>query len=53
MREAVQLSSNLPLHLAVSYDLGEDLIPCFQTCSPEFVVVNIDEEKIVTGADCA
>jgi hypothetical protein len=41
------LRSDLPLRLAVSNDLGEDLVSRAQTCGSEFVVVDVDEEEVV------
>lgn len=47
------LCSDLPLQLAISYYLRKDLVPRAQACSSVLVVVKIDEEKIITRANCA
>lgn len=47
------LHSHLPLHLAVSDDLGKDLVSGGQACRPELAVMYVDEEEIVAGADGA
>ncbi len=45
--------SDLPLHIAVPNNLGEDLVPCAQPRRAELFVLVIDEEEIITRADGA
>jgi len=44
---SMQLCSDLPLRLAVSYDLRECLVSGAQACGSVLLVLDIDEETIV------
>jgi hypothetical protein len=47
------LSSDLPLYIAVANDLCKDFVPRAQTCCSVFLIIHVDEEEIVSGADRA